>query len=152
MEIKNIQLNELEKEMSRLKNEQHFDFLRNLTGMDWGEEKGLGVVYQLENTETGDNINVDVATIDRENPFIPSVTKLWKAANFLEREVYDFYGIKFLGHPDMRRLYLRCDFKGYPLRKDYDMSDKNNPIPTDDEPESGLTNTYELTQDSPALG
>lgn len=147
MEIKNIQLNELEKEMSRLKNEQHFDFLRNLTGMDWGEEKGLGVVYQLENTETGDNINVDVATIDRENPFIPSVTKLWKAANFLEREVYDFYGIKFLGHPDMRRLYLRCDFKGYPLRKDYDMSDKNNPIPTDDEPESGLTNTYELTQD-----
>ena len=52
-------------------------------------------------------------------PYIPTVSHIWRVAELLEREVYDFYGIVFLGHKDMRRLFLRSDFKGYPFRKDW---------------------------------
>ena len=83
-----------------------YDFLRSLTGMDWGDE-GLGVVYHLENTATGDNKVVRTSTTNRENPELPSVCDIWKAAEFNEREAYDYFGIHFIGHPDMRRLYLR---------------------------------------------
>ena len=96
-----------------------YDYLRSLTGMDWGYE-GLGVVYQFENTSTGVNTVIKTATKDRNNPELPSVCDLWKAAEFYEREVYDFFGIHFIGHPDMRRLYLREDWIGHPFRKDYD--------------------------------
>ena len=80
-----------------------YDFLRSLTGMDWGEE-GLGVVYHIEKTSTGENKVVKTVTTNRENPELPSVCDIWKAAEFNEREVYDFFGIHFIGHPDMRRL------------------------------------------------
>jgi NADH-quinone oxidoreductase subunit C/D len=146
MEIKTVELSKFSEEMAQLKNNKHFDFLRNLTGEDWGEE-GLGVVYQLENTDTYETINIKVVNPDRENPWIPTVTDLWKAANFYEREVYDFYGIIFIGHPDMRRLYLRTDFKGFPFRKDYDMSPENNQWPTTEEPENDFTQTYQLDED-----
>ena len=53
---------------------------------------------------------VRTATLDREHPELPSVCDIWKAADFLEREVFDFYGVVFIGHPDMRRLYLRNDW------------------------------------------
>ena len=56
--------------------------------------------------------------------YIPTVSNIWKVADLLEREVYDFFGIVFLGHPDMRRLFLRSDFKGYPFRKDWQFNDK----------------------------
>ena len=91
--------------------------------MDWGEPDtakdtpdtphGLGVVYQLESTVTGKRFTVRTATLDREHPELPSVCDIWKAADFLEREVFDFYGVVFIGH-DMRRLYLRNDWIGYP--------------------------------------
>lgn len=96
-----------------------YDYLRSLTGMDWRDE-GLGVVYQLEKTTTGENIVIKTATKYKNNPELSSVCDLWKAAEFNEREVYDFFGIHFIGHPDMRRLYLREDWIGYPLRKDYE--------------------------------
>ena len=76
--------------------------------------RGLGVVYLLESTVTGERIAVRTATLNREHPELPSVSDIWKAADFNEREVYDFYGIVFIGHPDMRRLYLRNDWVGYP--------------------------------------
>ena len=78
---------------------------------------------------------------------IPTVINLWKGADLLEREVYDFVGIKFLGHPDMRRLFLRTDFNGYPLRKDFDMSPEANQFPLTDEPESDFTVEYSLNED-----
>ena len=103
---------------ARLK-EEGFDFLRSLTGMDWGEE-GLGTVYHLEATRTGANVVLRTLTADRENPALPTVCDLWKAAEFNEREAFDYFGIRFVNHPDMRRLYLRDDWVGHPLRKDYD--------------------------------
>ena len=98
--------------------ELRFDFMRNLTGMDWGEE-GLGIVYHFESTSNGHQLELRVVIPDRERPFVDTVSDLWKIADFNEREAYDFFGIIFVGHPDMRRLFLRDEWVGFPLRKDY---------------------------------
>ena len=106
-------------EMQTLKEQQGFDYLVTIIGEDFGEE-GLGCVYIIENTRTHERESVKMlAQQQGDTYYIPSVIHLWKAADLLEREVFDFLGIVFLGHPDMRRLFLRHDFKGYPLRKDY---------------------------------
>ena len=106
-------------EMAKLKNEKHFDYLVTIVGEDFGEE-GLGCVYILENTVSHERTSVKtLAKKVGEESVVPSVVNLWKAADLLEREVFDFLGVKFIGHPDMRRLFLRSDFKGYPLRKDF---------------------------------
>ncbi len=128
----------------KLRNEEGFDFLRSLTGMDWGEE-GLGCVYHLENTMTGENVVLSTADADRDNARVPSVHDLWKGANFNEREAYDFFGIRFVGHPDLRRLFLRDDGKGHPLRKDYDMS--LNPLNMENEGNEDEAPSYEMTPD-----
>ena len=105
--------------MSQLKsNEQtHFDYLFCLSGVDWGEE--LGVVYHLESTTHRHALVVKVSTADRENPTLDSVYDIWATAEFHEREVFDFFGIKFNNHPNLKRLFLTEDWDGFPLRKDY---------------------------------
>ena len=127
----------------RLRREEGFDFLRSLTGVDRGEE-GLGCVYHLENTSTGENVILSVTVPDRENPVLHSVGDLWKTAELNEREAYDFYGISFFGNPDLRRLYLRDEWNGYPLRKDYDMS--SNPLNMDNEGDEDTSEGYERTE------
>ncbi len=118
-----------------------FDVLSAVVGMDWKDE--LGVIYYLTSTSHDwAVISVKVAVADRKEPMIHSVSSLWKVANFQEREVYDFYGIKFINHPDMRRFFLRNDWKGYPLRKDYDANPDLNPIPLDDEKNEDDTVSY----------
>ena len=125
-----------------------YDFLRSLTGMDWGEE-GLGVVYHLEKTATGENKVVRTMTANRENPELPSVCDLWKAAELNEREAYDFFGIHFIGHPDMRRLYLREDWVSHPFRKDYDES--LNPLRMTNEEPDDVTHHYEELPDGSVI-
>lgn len=153
--IRFIKPTDLHAEMLRLRQEQQMDFLECLTGMDWGETtdkdtpdtpRGLGVVYHLESTTTGERLVVRTATLDRENAELPSVSDIWKAADFLEREVYDFYGIIFIGHPDMRRLYLRNDWVGYPMRKDND-PEKDNPLRMDNEETIDTTTELALNPD-----
>ena len=150
-----IEPGQLHDEMLRLKNEQKMDFLESLTGMDWGvpDEKdaegtlrGLGVVYHLESTENGQRMVVKTSTLDREQPELPSVTDIWRGAEFPEREVYDFFGIRFVGHPDMRRLFLRNDWVGYPLRKDND-PEKENPLRMTNEETVDTTLEIKTTQD-----
>ena len=136
---------DLRKEMERLRAEEHMDFLENLTGLDW-EEEGLGVIYQLESTETGKHVSLKSVCADRENPMLPSVSDLWDIANIYEREVYDFYGIIFTGHPDMRRIFLREDWVGFPMRKD-DETEKNNPLRMTNEPLADVTTSYTLNAD-----
>lgn len=136
---------DLRKEMERLCAEEHMDFLENLTGLDW-EEEGLGVIYQLESTETGKRVSLKSVCADRENPMLPSVSDLWDIANIYEREVYDFYGIIFTGHPDMRRIFLREDWVGFPMRKD-DETEKNNPLRMTNEPLADVTTSYTLNAD-----
>jgi len=115
-----------------LRDDLKFDLLSAVVGMDWKDS--LGVVYYLTSTSRNwEMIVVKVAVADRENPMIHSVSDLWHVANFQEREVFDFYGIKFINHPDMRRFFLRNDWVGYPLRKDYDANPEINPIRLTDE-------------------
>ena len=146
MKLNNIELNfdNFADEMAKLKSEKHFDYLVTIIGEDFGEE-GLGCIYILENTHTHERCSTKVIARQVEEDYvIPSVLKLWNAANLLEREVFDFLGIKFLGHPDMRRLFMRNDFVGYPLRKDFDMSPEANRYPMTDEPESDFTTEWNL--------
>ena len=112
--------------------ENGYLFLENLTGMDWGEE-GLGAIYQIENPETGKKLCFQTATTDRQDPVLASLVDFYDIANIYEREVYDFFGIRFVGHPDMRRIYLREDWIGFPMRKD-DETEKFNPLRMDNEP------------------
>lgn len=124
-------------EMTKLKNEKHFDYLVTIVGEDFGEE-GLGCIYILENTDTHERVSVkQIAKQIGDDHVLPTTYHLWKISNLLEREVYDFLGIKFLGHPDMRRLYLRNDFKGYPLRKDF-RPEGTYSLGDDEEPDYGL--------------
>lgn len=125
MEPTYISAEALHNEMQKLYTEKHFDFLEDLVGMDWGEN-GLGIVYILQSTQTGERIFVKTTT-DRETPHLPTVSDIWHAANFKEREAYDFFGIRFIGHPDLRRIFLREDWNGHPLRKD-DEPEKQNPL------------------------
>lgn len=150
-----IQPQELHEVMQHLRNKEQMDFLESLTGMDWGiaDEKdspeklrGLGVVYHLESTITGERITLQTATANREQPELPSVSDIWKIADFYEREVYDFYGIIFVGHPDMRRLYLRNDWVGHPMRKDND-PEKDNPLCMTNEETFDTTQEIELNSD-----
>lgn len=121
--------------------ELDFDLLSAVVGMDWKET--LGVVYYLTSTSHDwYMLGVRVETADRENPMLHSVSDLWKVALFQEREVYDFYGIKFINHPDMRRMFLRNDWVGYPLRKDYDDDPKLNPMRLEDEKNEDDTVAY----------
>ena len=114
-----VQAELFHKLMSELKsnNETQFDYLFCLTGVDWGEE--LGVVYHLESTTHRHIIVIKVQTKDRENPTFDSVCDIWATADFHEREVFDFFGIKFNNHPNLKRLFLTEDWDGFPLRKDY---------------------------------
>lgn len=110
---------DLHKLMTQLKadNETKFDLLFCLTGVDWGKE--LGVVYHLESTVHRHIIVVKVKTEDREKPSFDSVCDIWRTAEFHEREVFDFFGIEFNNHPNLKRLFLTDDWEGFPLRKDY---------------------------------
>ena len=109
-----------------------FDFLIDIVGIDYGEI--LGVIYILSSTQYPKYIlHLKTETPDRNDPLLDSLYNLWDSAGLYEREVHDFFGISFVNHPDMRRLFLRQDWKGYPLRKDYDANPEINPIPIDNE-------------------
>lgn len=130
-------------EMLRHDSEEPMDFLRDIVGMDWGES--LGALYYLESSVTYSRIVLKTATSDRDQAFLPSVCDLWKTAEIKEREVYDFFGIRFLNNPDMRRIFLREDWVGYPLRKDYDMN--SNPLNMENEENADVTEEYFMNPD-----
>jgi len=101
----------------RNRNDLNFDFLFCITCVDW--KTHLSMVYHLSSYTHG-HILVVKSKLDRTNPEIESVTSIWKTADFHERESYDLFGVKFLHHPDLRRLFLTDEWVGWPLRKDYD--------------------------------
>jgi NADH-quinone oxidoreductase subunit C len=107
--------------MRRLRDEADFvfDFLADLTAVDWlTRTPRFDVVYQLRSLSRGAALRVKVG-IDGAEPWTHSVAGLWKAADWFERECYDMFGIRFEGHPDLRRILMYDSFEGYPLRKDY---------------------------------
>jgi NADH-quinone oxidoreductase B subunit/NADH/F420H2 dehydrogenase subunit C len=94
------------------------DFLIQLTAVDWKDR--FDVVVHLQSLEKGHKVFLRCALPHDEHPEIPSLTGIYPGANWHEREVYDFFGIRFAGHPDLRRLFLEDDFPGHPLRKDFE--------------------------------
>lgn len=140
-----VDAKELHSTLAKLK-EEGYTFLENLTGVDWGEE-GMGVVYSLSKGDTFEMKHVKAVAENKEEPYLDTVCDLWDIANFYEREVYDFYGIKFLNHPDMRRIFLREDWVGHPFRKDDKPEEHNEEIAVGDEPISDLAVCYTLNQD-----
>ncbi len=111
--------------------ERGFDFLVDMVGMD--RDETLGATYYLSRSNLTETVVLRTSTADRENPELSTVSDIWDVAEMYEREVHDFFGIVFAGHPDMRRLFLRGDWKGFPLRKDYDADPALNPVPSCDE-------------------
>jgi NADH-quinone oxidoreductase subunit C len=94
-----------------------FDMLVELFGVDYpDEDPRFEVDYILRSTKTNDRIRVKTRTADSD---IETVSDLWLAANWLEREAFDMFGIRFSSHPDLHRIYNEDDFEGYPLRKDF---------------------------------
>lgn len=102
----------------------YFDFLSSLSGIDYGiEENKFGVVYHLSSIPYKNQLVLKVSQEhDRTTealPSFPSVSNVWKTAEWHEREAFDLVGIFFENHPDLRRILLPDDWEGYPLRKDY---------------------------------
>ncbi|MGC8862544.1 MAG: NADH-quinone oxidoreductase subunit C [Armatimonadota bacterium] len=107
-------------ELLRSSPELGFDYLADITAIDWRNR--IEVVYRMTNLRTNAKVVLRV-DLDREKPEVDSVVKVWKGAEWQEREVYDLMGVVFRGHPDLRRILLPEDWEGYPLRKDYVIPD-----------------------------
>ena len=96
-----------------------FDMLVDVTAVDYlGRIPRFEVVYHLYSVPLNQRIRIKVA-LEESDPSLPSLVPIWDGANWLERETWDLYGIVFVGHPDLRRIYLYDEFQGHPLRKDY---------------------------------
>lgn len=96
--------------------EARFDYIMSFTAVDWPDR--FDMVYHLYSISLKHYVTIKVK-LDRETPVVASVSPIWKAANWQEREVYDMFGIDFQGHPDLTRILLEPHWEGYPLRKDY---------------------------------
>jgi NADH-quinone oxidoreductase subunit C len=99
-----------------------FEMISDIFGIDYLDYPGhqgkrFAVAYNLYSLSQNERVFIRVNLEDEEA--LPTITHLWKGANFMEREVYDMFGITFINHPDLRRILMPADWKGYPLRKDY---------------------------------
>ena len=96
-----------------------FDMLMDLTCVDYlGEEPRFEIVYHLYSLAKNQRVRVK-ARVAEDACEIDTLSQLWPSANWMEREVWDLYGVRFVGHPDLRRILLYEEFQGHPLRKDY---------------------------------
>ena len=118
-----IGLNAVQVVMTALHDEPdlRFTMLADLAGVHTGSE--MQVVYHLWSSTTSDWLRVIVEGLSRDDPRIPSVTYLWKGAEWMERETYDMFGITFEGNRDLRRIYMPPDYTSFPLRKDFYLPD-----------------------------
>jgi NADH-quinone oxidoreductase subunit C len=127
------------KALQLLKEERGFDFLADITCVDYLHYRGatdrFGLVYVLTNTVTNEQLIVRTF-LNEPDLMLPSVTSLWEGADWMEREVWDMFGIRFDGHPDLRRILLPEEFVAFPLRKDYPLQGRgerhNFPVITRD--------------------
>lgn len=104
--------------MLKLRDELGYDYLSSVTGVDYLPENKMEVVYHLRKSTGGAPLNLK-AQLDRDNPVISSIVSIFPGADFQEREAWDLLGIKFEGHPDLRRILMWEGFDGHPLRKDW---------------------------------
>ncbi len=135
-----LALPEIHDALEYLKNERGFDMLIDVTCVDYlhyrNATERFVAVYHLVNTQTNERLIVRVA-LDENDLRLPTVTDLWAGAEWLEREVWDMFGVRFDGHPDLRRILLPPEFTAHPLRKDYPLQGRgerhNFPVITRDQ-------------------
>ncbi len=109
----------------KLDRELSFDLLLNITAVDWldAQTERFELVYHFLSLTHHNRLRVKL-WVPEDNPEVESAFSLWASANFMEREVWDMYGIKFKNHPDLRRILMYDEFEGHPLRKDYPLQGK----------------------------
>ncbi len=114
-----------------LKEEHGFDMLTDVTGVDWtaGPRPRFTVVYHVFSTATHDYVRVAADCADDASPEMPSATGLWPGADWHEREVFDMFGIRFPGHPDLRRILMWDGYPHFPLRKDFPLAGIETVLP-----------------------
>jgi len=118
-----VQLAEFLKEEPELR----FNYLMDLTAVDfWKREPRFEVVYHFFSLEKRIRLRVKVP-VDKKEPEVDSLCSIWPGANWYEREVYDMFGVKFRGHPNLTRILMYPEFEGHPLRKDYPIN-KRQPL------------------------
>lgn len=107
-----------------------YDFLSDITAVDYWRKKEprFEVVYQVVSRSRCQRLRVRVP-VPENDPSVESLTPLWRGANFLEREIWDLFGIRFIDHPDLRRILLYDEFEGFPLRKDYPVNQVQPLVP-----------------------
>ena len=106
----------------------YFDMLSCITAIDNGPAIGnIDVIYNLYSIPFDHHVSIRV-TLPRDTPELDSISEIWKTANLHEREAFDLLGVKFIDHPDLRRILLPADWEGYPLRKDYAHQEKYRSI------------------------
>ena len=115
-----VDANSVGKIVTYLKDDEslQFDSLMNLAGHDTDGESDLSVIYHLHSTVLNHYITLKTFT-PRAEPVVESIANIHRTADWHEREAYDLYGVKFNGHPDLKRILMEEDWEGYPLRKDY---------------------------------
>lgn len=108
--------------MMFLRSEPNFDFnfLSDVSGLDLGEFAAprFAIAYHLYSIKHNHRLRIKVF-LDEENPQVETISEVWRSANWMEREIYDMFGVDFINHPDLRRILMPADYEGHPLRKDF---------------------------------
>jgi NADH-quinone oxidoreductase subunit C len=114
-----------------LRDEQAFDMLIDVTAIDWAEgcSPRFTVVYHLLSTTRHDYLRIATNCANDAEPSVPTVTSLWPGANWHERETYDMFGIRFDGHPDLRRILMWDGYPHFPLRKEFPLAGVETTLP-----------------------
>jgi NADH-quinone oxidoreductase subunit C len=127
----NVPASDLVAVLRSLKEEHGFDMLVDVSGVDWavGATPRFTVVYHVFSTTKHDYIRLAAHCADNASPEVPSATAIWPGANWHEREAYDMFGIRFSGHPDLRRILMWDEYPHFPLRKDFPLAGIDTELP-----------------------
>jgi NADH-quinone oxidoreductase subunit C len=141
----NVPLVELVATLTHLRDTEGYDFLQDITAIDWAEGASprFTVVYHvMKSSAPGTYVRVAANCTNDVEPSAPSVVSLWPGANWHERECFDMFGIRFEGHPDLRRILMWDSYPYFPLRKEFPLAGIEVPLPDDEI--SGETGTKVL--------
>lgn len=127
----NVPLADVVGVLRSLRDDHGYDMLMDLTAIDWSEgvSPRFTMVYHVFSTTHHDYVRVAADCTDDVDPVAPSLVSLWPAANWHERECYDMFGIKFDGHPDLRRILMWDGYPGFPLRKEFPLAGVETSLP-----------------------
>jgi NADH-quinone oxidoreductase subunit C len=125
---------ELEAVLRFLRDDGGFDLLADVSGIDWGVDQSprFGVAYHLLSTGSAGYVRIVSNCLGGEEPTIPTASQIWPGADWHEREAFDMFGIRFNGHPDMRRILMWDEYPHFPLRKDFPLAGIETELPDDE--------------------